>query len=257
MTENNPFRVSISLTDFSPLFFDLGYILKKLKATGVDGVELVVGLKSRWNAKNLLELSKKCDVPIVSLHQPMWSGGGLWLDEEFINLAHIFNIKNITCHPLPGISFDHPRMQMYFQRLARLQKEKQVQILVENMEKGFLGTDADTYDMEKLLELAQAFDFKITLDTDHLALAEPHKEEWFPKIFPYLGNIHLSSFSKTQKHMPLYLGDFKTKEFLQTLYGADYQGLITLELQYPHLITFFKYDFEMIQKSVEIVKASK
>lgn len=255
MSKQEPFRISNSLTDFSPLFFPLEYLFKRLKATGIDGVEIVIGIKSRWNAKQLAALSQQYEVPIVSIHQPMWSGGGLWFDEGFIDLAHIFGVRSITCHPLPGISFHHPQMQKYLAKLSRLQKEKGVEILLENLPKDFMGIKSDTNDVEKVLGVVKRYGFKMTLDLDHIRLSEPHKEPWFPDILPYLGNIHLSSFNSTHKHMPPYLGDLQTKEFIQALKNVEYNGLLTFELQYPRLTTFFNYDFAMVKKSVELIKS--
>lgn len=251
-----PFRISLSITDFSPLFFDLGYLFKRLKATGIDGIELVLGIKSRWNAKQIYQLSQKYDLPVVSLHQPPWSGLGIWLDEGFIELAQVFGARTITCHPLPFLSLSHPKMQKYLARLSHLQEKKGVAILLENFPEDWLGIDTvDTNDIEKMIQVVQQYGLKITLDTDHLGLAAPQKELWFPKLIPYLGNVHLSSFTKKYRHMPLYLGDFQTKDFLEALKQADYKGLLTFEFQYPRLVTWFNYDTAMIKKSVELVKS--
>lgn len=255
MTNNMPFRVSNSVTDFSPLFFNLEYVFRRLHATGVDGIELVIGIKSRWHADHILQLSKKYTVPVISLHQPPWSGLGLWFDDHFVKLASVFGIKKITCHPLIGVSFGHPVMQKYLTKLARLQEENDIEILLENLPVNLMGIKSDTGDIERLLEVVQYYNLKMTLDIDHLAITAPHQAPWFPKILPFLGNIHLSSFTSKQRHMPLYLGDFQTKEFIRALHEADYQGLLTLELQYPRLVTFFNYDLEMIKKSVELVKS--
>lgn len=255
MTKPLPFQVSISITDFSPLFFDLEYLFKRLKTTGIDGVELVLGVKSRWNAKRLIELSQKYAVPVISLHQPPWSGLGIWFDEGFLELAKTFGVTKITCHPLSGISFDHPYMQRYLQRLVDLQEKKGVEILLENLPQKWFGLTADTHEIEVLLATVKEFGLKITLDIDHLRLASPHKAVWFSEVLPYIGNIHLSSFTPRYKHMPLYLGDLQTKAFIQALYKVKYSGLLTLELQYPGLVTFFNYDFDMVKKSVAEVRS--
>ncbi len=255
MIKHRPFRVSNSLTDFSPLFFDLEHLFKRLKVTGIDGVEIVIGIKSRWNAKEILKVSQKYEVPVISLHQPVWSGGGIWFDEGFFRLAKLFGVKQITCHPLLGLSFGHPLMRSYLAKLSRMQKENNVEILLENLPVNWMGIQSDTGDIEKLLEVVKQYGLKMTVDIDHMRLKAPHKESWFPNVLPYVGNIHLSSFTPQYKHMPLYLGEFQTKEFISALYKANYQGLLTLELQYPRLLTFFNYDLDMIKKSVEVVKS--
>lgn len=255
MPTREPFSISLSITDFSPLFFDLEYLFKRLKATGIDGVEIVIGIKSRWNTKKLRELSEKYELPIISLHQPMWSGGGLWFDEGFFEFAKNLGVKRITCHPLLGLSFHHPRMQRYLAKLSHVQEKYGVDIFLENQPKDWLGIETDTSDLEKVLAIVKEYGFKMTLDIDHTKSREPHKEPWFPDILPVLGNIHLSSFRGNQKHLPVYLGELQTEAFINALHEADYQGLLTFELQYPRLTTFFTFDFEMVRKSVEVVKS--
>lgn len=255
MTNKPPFRVSNSLTDFSPLFFDLEYHFQHLKGTDIDGVEIVTGVKSRWDAKRMLNLSQKYEIPIISLHQPVWAGLGLWFDEGFATFAKKIGVKSITCHPIQFLSFDHPRMQKYLARLSNLQEKYDVEILLENQPGNLFGLKTDTYDIEKLIQVVKNYGLKITLDIDHLGLVAPHQEPWFVKLLPYLRNIHLSSFTKKQHHLPLYLGNFQAKDFIEALYKVDYNGLLTFEIHFPRLTTFFNYNFEMIKKSVELVKS--
>lgn len=59
MTKNTSLKISSSITDFAPLFLDLEYLFKGLKATGIDGVELVIGIKSRWSVDRIKHLSQK------------------------------------------------------------------------------------------------------------------------------------------------------------------------------------------------------
>jgi sugar phosphate isomerase/epimerase len=264
MIKPEPFRISNSITDFSPLFWDLEYLFKRLKATGVDGIELVIGIKSRWNPKRIKYLSQKYDLPISSIHQPAWSGlGGMFFDESFVDLALAFGAKGITFHPLPGISFTHPRMKAYLQKLSLLQEKKGVEIFLENLPLSYepkfinhlIRPIKDTMDVEEVCRVTKEYGIKMTLDIDHLSQKAPHELAWFHRVLPNIGNIHISSFTPQKSHMPLYLGNFQTKEFVNALHKANYKGLLTLELQYPRLITLFNYDFEMVKKSVELVKS--
>ncbi|HSA84050.1 MAG TPA: TIM barrel protein [Patescibacteria group bacterium] len=256
------FKVNTSIFDFSPLFRDMEYLFRGLKETGVDGVELIVGYKSRWSVKRMRYLSEKYDLPIVSLHQPAWSGFGLtFFDEGFVDLAKTFGAKGITFHPLMNMSFADPRMKKYLEKLREIREKKQIDVFLENLpvkyEPGLLNTffhsGLDTTDVEKVAQITREYGIKMTFDIDHAHVPSPHQEAWFSRIFSQIGNVHLSSFSKDANHLPLDMGDFHIQAFLQELHRKNYQGLFTLELHYPSLFTFFGYDFAMIKRSVDIV----
>src|SRR5882724_3184958 len=117
-------RISTSITDFAPLFFDLEYLFRGLCETGVDGVELVIGIKSRFRSSKLRELSRKYHLPITSIHQPAWGGLGLYFDEDFIDFAKAVGTNKIVFHPLPKVSLTDKRMRSYFRRLAQIQEKK-------------------------------------------------------------------------------------------------------------------------------------
>jgi sugar phosphate isomerase/epimerase len=264
MSKQTPFRISNSVTDFSPLFLDLEYLFKRLKMTGVDGIELVIGIKSRWNPKRVKYLSQKYDLPIVSIHQPVWSGlGGIFFDEGFVDLASKFGAKAVTFHPLSSISFTHPRMKAYLERLALLREKKNIEVLLENLPLSyepkilnrFIRPITETINVEEVCRITRAYGIKMTLDIDHLAEPAPHKQAWFHNVLPNVGNIHLSSFTSQKNHLPLYLGNFQTKDFINALYKANYTGLVTFEFHYPGLLTLFNYNFEMVKKSVALVKS--
>lgn len=58
MKKRAKFKVSLSIFDF-PIFMSLDELFARLKATGIDGVEVVPGVKTRWNLKNLKKLADK------------------------------------------------------------------------------------------------------------------------------------------------------------------------------------------------------
>ncbi len=261
MSQQANFKISTSLTDFAPLFLDLEYVFKRLKETGVDGIELVIGIKSRWSVGKIKRLSERYALPITSVHQPIWSGLNLNFDENFVDVARELGTNKIVCHPLTRLSLQDKRMRTYLGKLARLQQEKGVEIMLENMSpqgEGLLNSlfpsGEETGDIEKLFAITKEFGLKMTIDIDHLSLARPHEESWFAKVLPHVGNIHLSSFTKTKEHLPLYMGDFKAKEFLAALERLNYKGLLTLEIFYPSLINPFSYNFADIKKSIAYAK---
>lgn len=259
MQNGTKMQINTSITDFAPLLKNPEYLFKGLKESGIQGIELVIGFKSRWSPNYYKNLSKKYNLPIVSLHQPIWSGLGFYFDKRFIHLAKELNSKWVVFHPLPRLSLRDRRMKDYLQKLSNLQKQTGVEILLENLPRKYNNRlinflyppDKETGNIESLYEAAEEFNLKLTLDTDHLHLKAPHKESWFPQILSKVKNIHLSSFTEKNKHLPLYLGDLQSAEFIKHLKKAHYTGLLTLEIFYPNLISLFGYDFTAIRKSVE------
>ena len=262
MIKTTSLKISSSITDFAPLFLDLEYMFKGLKETGVNGVELVIGLKSRWSVDKIKHLSQKYNLPVTSIHQPIWSGLGVYFDEGFFDIAKQLGAKKVVCHPLPRYSLHDKSMEDYLQRLAHMQEVVGVEVLLENLPSQY-GMKPITYffplkeyidDLQRLQKATQKYNLKLTLDIDHLHNPRPHKEPWFNDVLPSIGNIHLSSFTKTQQHLPLYMGEFQAKEFIEYLTTKKYQGQLTFEIYYPKSINAFGYDFATIKKSVDLLR---
>lgn len=257
-------KINTSINDFAPLLRGPEFLFRGLQFAGVDGIELGVGFKSRWSIKQYQTLAKKYNLPIVSLHQPLWSGLGLYFDEDSFAIAKQLGVKQVVCHPLPKTSFQSSQMRTYLKKLSDMQEKFGIEILLENLPKEynhkvlnhFFPPARDTGDIMAVYTAAKEFGFKITLDIDHLRISSPHKEEWFKTMLPLIGNIHLSSFDKKKKHMPLYVGMFQTQEFIHYLNQHNYIGLLTLEISAPSAITLTNYDFSSITKSVALIKSA-
>ena len=254
-------NVNVSVSDFSPLLRRTDYLFKGLKDTGVDGIELWIGVKSRWTPAHYMRLSKKYSLPIVSVHQPLWAMTGLYFDEGFFRTAQQLGVGYITCHPLPGRYLAEVQMYEYFARLARLQQQTGIQALIENMPQEnrskllnliapLEGKAAPVLDVYKY---AAHHGLDLTLDTDHVHVAKPQDEPWFDEVFPAIKNIHLSSFAGDERHQPLDTGALDTTGFVQRLKEKHYKGLITLEVSAPKGVTLWHYDFDCIRRSVALV----
>ncbi len=263
-SEQKRLQVYCSINDFAPLFYDLEYIFSRLKEVGIDGVEMLVGVKSRWSPKKIINLSHKYDLPVASIHQPFWSVLGIFEDIGFVDFAASIGVKNIVFHPLPRISFSSFKMRSYLEKISMLQAERGMCFMLENMPfsynipalKHFFPLSNETADIEKIFDITKAYNLSMALDTDHLRIRRPHLEQWYSKIFPRIRNIHLSSFAEGKKHLPLHLGDFDSHSFVDDLCMRGYSGNITLEISYPRLIQPFSLDFESIRKSVKIIRDS-
>ncbi|CAN5186117.1 sugar phosphate isomerase/epimerase [soil metagenome] len=257
--------LSCSITDFSPLLLGWESIFTSLQDTGIDGVELVVGIKSRWNVRSLRKLAKKYHLPILSLHQPIWSGLDFYFDEGFFTVAQQLETSYITVHPLPNCEITSEKMMRYFEKLARVQEKYNLTILIENLSHeystkyvGKLFPLANSVgDLEQLYKAAKTYNLGLTFDTSHLQDTKPQENKSFRTIAPLIQNIHLSSFNSKQAHLPVYMGDFDTPEFMRYLSHIQYQGLLTFEIYYPKEVTLFHYSADSIKKSVSYLKEHK
>lgn len=254
-------NINVSIGDFSPLLRSPKYLFKGLQHTGIDGIELWIGIKSRWTPEYYLRLSKQYNLPIVSVHQPLWAMTGLYFDEGFFGVAQRLGAQYVTCHPLPGRSLDDEQMQLYFERLAGVQQKTGLQVLIENMPQDnrnkLLQLVAphrnDSTSVLDLCERVAPFGLNMTLDTDHVHVPKPQSEPWFNTVFPQIKNVHLSSYSGDERHLPLNVGDLDTIGFIQRLKAKRYDGLITLEVSAPKSITMLRYDFNCIKFPVELI----
>jgi sugar phosphate isomerase/epimerase len=257
-------QVNVSIGDFSPLLRGPEVLFRGLKEAGADGVELNLGIKSRWSVGYHKQLAKKYGLPIVSVHQPVWSMMGLLFDEGAFRVARELGARTITCHPLPRLRLDNERMKSYLRRLADIKKKTGLEVLIENLplyynhpiDARHAQPDHHAKEVAELYKVTQAVGLKLTLDTDHLQSPAPHTEKPMSHIWPHIRNIHLSSFEKGKRHLPLYAGQLQTADFILYLKSIQYDGLITLEIDDP-AFTWHDYDFAPITKSIAMVKGHK
>src|SRR5579872_6588842 len=136
--KRNNMKVHASITDF-PVFSQTETFFKKFKEAGVDGLELVLGVKSRFEYARIAYLSQKYDLPIGSIHQPPWSGTGLYFDESFVAFAKKLGVQHIVFHPLSFQTFDSKSMKNYLSRLAQVKEKYNITVLLENVSYRDLG----------------------------------------------------------------------------------------------------------------------
>lgn len=256
-------KVSVSVTDF-PLIVTPEHTFAALKNIGADGVEIVTGIKSRWNFKRIKDLSDKYLLPVTSVHQPPWSIAGFWFDEGFVAEAHKIGVNDFVFHPIPGYSFTDKPMQRFLEKLSGLQDKYGINVLLENMPwavrpplfRKLLPYHPDTIDPERIAEAAEAFGLGVTFDTSHYFSEDPQNQKWFSKAYPAIRNIHLSSFEEGRDHLPLDMGVFNTPAFIKELKRRQYRDLVTLEIYYPVKMSFRNYDIDAIKRSIQLVKNS-
>lgn len=254
-------KVNASITDF-PFFSQLETFFKKFKEANVDGLEIVLGLKSRFEFARVSYLSEKYDLPIVSVHQPAWSGLGLFFDESFVQVAKKLGTKSIVFHPLTFCSFESNAMKHYLHKLSFLQEKYNITVMLENMPKDYAykklhdsTPDHNLHHLEKLSEIVDIYGFLMTYDVSHAEINKPQETNLFPSLLPKIGNIHASSFINGKHHLGLTMGDFDTEGFVKFLEKKKYKGLFTLEVNNPtENLLKNRYNFSAISQSVALVK---
>ncbi|HEV2339776.1 MAG TPA: sugar phosphate isomerase/epimerase [Patescibacteria group bacterium] len=254
-------KISASITDF-PMLSRLETFFKEFSKAGVDGIELVLGIKSRLHLQHIKYLSQKYRLPITSVHQPAWSGLGMYFDERFLLYVQELGVNRIVFHPLAFQSFESKNMQRYFSHLSRLQQQYNVHIMLENMPNDFMyhklflppHTTVQQH-LAMISEFAETYGLSITYDVSHAELTKPQETQVFQKLLPKIANIHVSSFVKGHHHLPLNRGILDVTGFLSFLKKKKYQGLMTLEVYYPRLTLMRNvYDFSAVADSVRVFR---
>lgn len=253
-------RINGSISDF-PLYTSQEVYFREFKKAGVDGVEIVGGYKNRWAFEKLFFLSKKYNLPIVSFHQPMWSGIGILIDEAFFRHMAQHNVRKVTFHPLVFASFSSRFMKGYFKKIAAIQQKYDILFLLENMppeteyKKLFIdGKNKLTQHLNRIFEIGMEYGFGFTYDTSHGEIIAPQKTKIFHDMFPSINIIHLSSFADNGHHLPLYEGTFQLRPFIEFLVKKKFKGEVVLEIN-ESLVrrVLWPYDFTAIAKSIQLI----
>ncbi len=257
----HPLKINSSIYDFSPVLSTFEPLFEGLSHAGFDGVELIMGIKSRWSIDTLKKLSRKYSLPVVTVHQPMWSGVGLWLDEGFFKASKRLEAKGIVIHPKQSI-LRRSDDDSYLAQLAKWGRKYELGLFLENMPPAWTSPVLDrlfpfnpyTASLTKLAETCSRHGVKINFDTSHARINKPYEDEEFIKIFPQIGNIHLSSYKSRKDHLSLTQGDFDSKGFVKFLENNNYQGFLDFEIFHPNILKIRNYDFNPLKESIDLLR---
>lgn len=255
---NKP-KLSFSIGDL-PLSMSLDELFSTSKDMDVDGVEVMIGVKSRLNLRMLEKLSQKYHVPVLSIHAPPWMWMGYVYDEETVKVASHLNAK-YNAHPIFMQTIHSNASKKLYAWLMKMKSKYRVEILIENMPdkfkkpilEKFLRTDPSCYDLAKLHNVYKTYGFGMTLDISHLEKPDPRDFSGYDGVEKYIQNIHLSDFTMTEQHLQIGEGILKTKEYIDHLKKIKYEGIITLELN-DKLFSDKKEYIKGVAQSVKIIK---
>lgn len=236
--------------------------IQTLKETGLEGLEICLPQYAKTTDADItqvLALSKKHKLPILSVHQPLRFFSITKLPEvrEVAEIAHKMAASVVVLH------INTAKQQIfekaYVDGLHALEKKYKLTITFENMERYMKALNEKHYwEEETFGQLISDKDFHITLDVVHMAHSGGNILRFYEKNKARISNIHLSDYRYSIfnnnlrpmrfKHMPLGKGDLPIKKLLQLLKKTKYSGLITMEIH---------ADMEGIQESIRIINKEK
>lgn len=212
------------------------------------------------------EIAKR-KLDVLSIHTPLefiafprHESEEFWID-KCISLSKTFNSKIIVTHMVLGKYFiEAPQGLDYIHRenMVKFNKLKDICVTTENLpyftDGSFLGKK------NEFVKFIKDNNTSITFDTTHCAYSNHSILDMFIEIKDFVKNIHISDFKFGMEHKVLGTGDLPLKEFLYMLRINDYQGNLTIELDFDNKkrndIKDFKEAVEQIEKSIQYIKAN-
>lgn len=216
----------------------------KLKAAGMDGVELILPSFQKASDEDIAEVKKlldECQMPVFSVHQVI----RFVTQTRLAEIVELFHIADSLGAEVIVVHMSSAGKQVldkdYIKLVHSLQKKYGIQVGFENREK-FFGSLHRSYGWheDKFAKLMDDNNFHITLDTTHLAHSGGDIVDFFEKNKKRIINIHLSDYRPhflngslrpmRFKHLPLGKGVLPIDKFLKLLKKEKYNGLVTMEI---------------------------
>ncbi len=219
-------------------------VFAKLKAAGMDGVELILPSFQKASDEDLHEVKKlldECKMPVFSVHQVIRFITKTRLAEivELFHIADSLGAKVIVLHM--NSAGKQVLNKDYIKLVHSLENKYGITVGFENREK-FFGSLHRGYGWheDKFAKLMKDNNFNITLDTTHLAHSGGDIVDFFEKNKDRIVNIHLSDYRPhilngslrplRYKHLPLGKGILPIEKFLRAVKKDNYKGLMTMEI---------------------------
>lgn len=217
---------------------------ERLKAAGMDGVELILPSFQKVSDDELAEVKKvleESDMPIFSVHQVI----RLLTKTRLAEILDLFHIADHLGAKVIVLHMSSAGKQVfnkdYVKLVHSLQKKYGIQVGFENREKFFGSLHmSHGWHEDRFAQLMQENNFHITLDTTHLAASDGDIIDFFEKNKERIVNIHLSDYKPhflnsslrpmRYKHLPLGKGVLPIEKFLKLLKNERYPGLVTMEI---------------------------
>jgi sugar phosphate isomerase/epimerase len=148
--------------------------------------------------------------------------------------------------------------ELHRQNMINYRGTKDIHITTENLpcfeDGSFLGR------LDELFEFISHNSIDLTFDTTHCAFSGAPILETFKKFKNFVKNIHMSDFHDGIEHKVLGEGSLPLKDFIVQLKKENYEGIITIELDFDNKKRNNILDNEQaisaIQKSIDFIKGN-
>lgn len=262
--ENYHMRISVS----TGLYYTKDYreILDIIASTSCNNIELFLNqafididtneLKKEVSKRNLNILS--IHTPLEFIAFPRKESENYWINKS-IEIAKVFSSKVIVSHMVIGDDNTISDLdELHRQNMIGFSEVKDIYITSENLpyfkNGSFLGR------FEELYEFVSGNNINLTFDTTHYGFSNASILETFKKFKNFIKNIHLSDFDNGVEHKVLGEGTLPLKDFIVQLKKEDYDGIVTIELDFDNKkrnnILDNKQAIVAIQKSIDFINDS-
>ena len=237
--------MNVILSTGSLYRYSLDEVFRIGKSAGFDGMELLIARSNcHVETDSIKELTRKYDLPILSLHSPfmMCDGWGNFWErvQRSLNMAMELSIPLVNFHPPSGFLQRHhlndelaQRIQLYRQML----EGSAIVLTIENLptirtfrrffaSRLLLGTANNMY---QIAEFARDNNVHVTFDTTHVGTTGVDLMEAYTVFRDRIENIHLSDYDGRWQHLLPGAGYLPLEGFLKQVKADGYDGTITLE----------------------------
>lgn len=233
-------KVSIS----TGLYYKKNYIeiLDLIAATGCKRIELFLNQAfENVSIEDIEKAVKERGLVVESIHTPLEfiafpnkQSEAYWINQS-CEMARILGSNLIVTHMVLGEYFEplHEGLD-YVHKTNLLSYCSKTDILITTENIPTYSGNKLLGDMDEFKKFICENNVPITFDVTHCAASQLPLIETFEEVKGLVKNIHLSDFKDGNEHKILGDGNLKIKEFLQYLLKENYEGLLTLELDFEN-----------------------
>lgn len=229
----------------------LGYSLDLARATGYDGVELVLAPPFVLGGLDAVA-QRSPAASVLSVHPPFigWPGWPRTVVERIprvVSITRDLGASVTVVHIHPFMRMDAPQAAHFRAALQRgravaSEASPPISIAIETNQYSMRRWRFPLDDLKRLADFAHECGCGITLDTCHAGANQEDLLASYEIVRPLLRNIHLSDVrwinGRPRTHVMPGEGTLPLRELLVTLARDGYDGLVTLEL-HPREVRLF------------------
>jgi sugar phosphate isomerase/epimerase len=272
-------KVGLSTASVYPLRTEAAF--EYAARLGYDGVELMVWAETvSQDVAAIAELSKRYDVPVLSVHAPcllisqrVWGANPIPKLERSVRAAEELGAQTVVVHP--PFRWQRRYAEGFSEQVAELEASSDVLVAVENMfpfrADRIWGTGQPSIErMRKrggspgpaISAFAPSYDpldgdhAHYTLDLSHSATAGTDAIDMARRMGDGLVHLHLcdGSGASTDEHLVPGRGSQPTREICQALAASDFSGHVILEVTTSRARNAVERE-ELLVESLEFARA--